>query len=155
MFDFESNVKKLAELRKKGEGFKNILVEAEEAYNAKLQKFNESSNEYAKMEDVNCDLSEIKASIYNVEKAIKDAMKVTYNESGEKKPYPGLSIAVSQKLKVVDDSAMLSWCKSNMPVFLSEVVDTKALEKVCKDSGMRVEGAELVDNIIPKISTKL
>lgn len=75
-------------------------------------------------------LSALKAEIRGAEGDIRGNLgPAAYNETGSKKPCPGVSIRLYHKLDY-DPQEVLAWCKANAADLVLESVDTKRFEKV-------------------------
>jgi hypothetical protein len=68
-----------------------------------------------------------KQSLQELDNEIRSAAVLEWEESGNKKPFPGIGIRVTKKFGYDFDKA-LEWSKENMPALLT--LDVKKFEKV-------------------------
>jgi hypothetical protein len=115
------NLQLLARLREEADGLSVVVAAAEEELDQTPQ-----ACALAEAKDA---LNAKKVEIRAVEEEVRKFAIGAYEESGEKRPAPGVQVKVYSRIRYEVDRAM-DWCKEYAPTFIRETLDTKSFEKV-------------------------
>lgn len=114
-------VAELARLRQERE---TLLAELETA-EAKLN----TAPEMAAVREAQAKLNEKNAEVTGAENTVRLFALGAWEESGYKKPAPGVSVRVFTKIKY-DAGQAMQWCRANAPIMIKETLDKANFEKV-------------------------
>jgi hypothetical protein len=85
--------------------------------------------EYAAFKVAQAKLRTKSEEVRESEVALRDLALITYEETDDKRPAPGITIKEFCRLRY-DPAMALEWCKTYAKAFVKEILDAKSFEKV-------------------------